>query len=143
MKKICLLLIITLLLSCLFACNNSENKSIENADGTLSQWMKDEIKSAYEKRDGASWGKWQDEGYLRGPRYYGTYNGYVIIFRWGAAQSLWSIKIGKRTFKGGIEFRLFAYKDGEFHLLEDVYEQGLIGDDAIEEIWNTHREYAN
>ena len=87
MKKICLLLIITLLLGFMSACQNpagsnqtTEPLPIENEDGTLAQWMKDEIVQAYVKEGGSAKDIfWADETPTgAGRRYYGTDNGYLI-----------------------------------------------------------------
>ena len=147
MKKICLLLSAVLLLGCLAGCqrpagsdHTTEPLPIENEDGTLSQWMKDEIKTAYEQ-NGSSWGAWWDEGDKHGPRYYGTYNGYVILFREGYAEMEAHIVIADYKFRYSMEFRLFAYKSGEFHMLKDVYEQGFVSDETIKSIWEVHQKH--
>ena len=61
------------------------------------------------------------------PRYYGTYNGYVVIVPYYSPLAVvWS------RFIDGIEFEepsppgIWAWKDGDFFFLHDLYEQGLL-----------------
>lgn len=151
MKKICLLLIITLLLGFMSACQNpagsnqtTEPLPIENEDGTLAQWMKDEITQAY-VNNGYSIRDvyWAEDSNNEERTYLGTENGYVILFSVGGPDAWWSIQIGEYVFEYSCYFYLKAYKDGEFFLLKDVYEQGLISDAAIKAAWEIHRNYNN
>ena len=150
MKKICLLLIITLLLGFLSACQNPAESDhttaplpIENEDGTLAQWMKDEIVQAYVKEGGSAKDIfWADETPTgAGRRYYGTDNGYVILCGIGGPEWRCTIEIGEYVFEYSCHFYLWAYKGGETFQLKDVYEQGLISDAAIEAALQRHLEY--
>ena len=147
MRKICWLLVITLLLGCLAACQSTTGSDqttgplpIENEDGTLAQWMKDEIVQAYVNEGGSAKDiLWADETPSgAGRRYYGTDNGYVILCGIGGPECRWTIEIGEYVFKYSCHFWLWAYKDGELFQLKDVYEQGLISDDAIQAAWERH-----
>ena len=136
MKKVCWLLIFVFLLGCVIGCQQGQG-SIENEDGTLSDWKREEIERAYEEQfDGAV-------GIAHGQdmRYYGNENGYILIYSRGALSSLHRVQIGPKSFKSGYNFTLFAYKDGVLYDLKDVYEDGLVSLEAIENAWKIHQEY--
>lgn len=152
MKKLSLLLAITLLLHCLAACQGqpqneqaTEPLPIENRDGTLAQWMKDEITSILVNEDwlpNAADIQWDDGNGTKGIRYYGIENGYVIIFfEAGPAELGNSRYISKYCFSHSCHFRLLAYKDGNLYHLHNLYGDGLIGKAAIHRIWGTHCNY--
>lgn len=147
MKKLSWLLIIALFLGCFTACQNpagsdqaTESLPIENEDGTLAQRVKEEIAMHWPHLV-LIWADDADD--YHNTRYYGTYDGYVVFFRKGGLDAFTDKKYDKYTFSYSSDFSLYAYKEGEFYMLEDIYEQGLINDEAIEEIWNTHRGYGN
>lgn len=140
MKEICWLLIITLLLGCLAGCGDKEAHPSGNENNTLLQGLKDEIKEVYEA-SGTSWDTWWDEGNKFGSRYYGTYNGYIILFHKDVAADPEDIRIADYTFTYAIPFNLFAYKDRQFHSLKDIYQQGLVSEEAIKSIWEAHCRY--
>lgn len=150
MNKLCLLLTLALLLGCLAGCQMSQSPEqtnptqpqktyIENPDGTLAQWLKDEIESL---RWGWTW--FEDGGYdnmIYGYRYLGTYNGYVVLFAPGTADMVYWITIGNYTFDYHCGFDLYGYKDGIFHELKDLYNQGLVDDTDIQSAWEAKEGY--
>ena len=73
--------------------------------------------------------------------YYGTYNGYVIMFCNGVLDWEVTVKIGKESFWNGCDFEIYAYKNGSFDSLEQVYENGYLGDEDIAKIaaYHNHR----
>ncbi|MBO5324221.1 MAG: hypothetical protein J6A88_09040 [Oscillospiraceae bacterium] len=142
MKKVCLFLVFVLLLGCFAGCHpapvESTERSIENEDGTLSDWMKEEIEAAY-KNLGFQY-SWTEDS-PKTLRYYGTDNGYVIFYQRLSLTSVGEIVIADKTFISNNRFLLLAYKDGELLQLKDVFEQGLISTEAITNTWNKHQEY--
>lgn len=135
MKKICLLLIITLLLGCLTACQST---GAQGYGDKLTQDQKEEIDCAWAKLGYFGYGDWYDDGFAWGPRYYGTENGYAFIFVPANLTIEGRCVIGKYTFRSGQSFNLYGYKDGVFHLVSDLYTDGVISDAALESIWNAH-----
>ena len=75
-----------------------------------------------------------------GVRYYGDFNGYTIIFRYYTSMitSDGLRVIAGYEFRHPEQFQIYAYKDGEFHALEDAYQNGWLTDEQIEEIYNIH-----
>lgn len=74
------------------------------------------------------------------PFYYGSYDGYDVLFSAGMMTVISSIEIAGEDFKYGSSFNLYAYRDGEFRYLKDVYEDGLISEASIAELAKKHRE---
>ena len=153
MKKICWFLIIVLLIGYFAGCQNTQppepskptqpqDVPTENPDGTLSDEMKEEMLLWYINRGGRAqdffWAE-DNEGY--GKLYCGTENGYVIYCSRGGMAVPVTIEIGEYKFSHSSEFHLRAYKDGEVFELKDLYEQGLISDDAIKAAWERHNAY--
>ena len=83
----------------------------------------------------------EDLRYVCGMRYYGTYNGYIILFDHGDVCMFGEEKIGKEVFTYGYPIILYAYKDHQFHRLKYIYEQGLICDADIAAIAEKHRTF--
>jgi len=87
-------------------------------------------------------GEDKDPRYVCGMPYYGTYNGYIILYDKGQAAVISQTKIGKHIFMhatGGCQ--LYAYRDGQFNQLKDVYESGAIGDEDLATIAKIHRTF--
>ena len=70
--------------------------------------------------------------------YYGTYKGYVIIFCNGVLNWEVTVEIGKESFWNGCDFKIYAYKNGSFDSLEQVYGYGYLDDDDIASIATYH-----
>ena len=83
----------------------------------------------------------QDLRYVCGMRYYGTYNGYIVLFDSGPLCVMSEERIGKKVFYHGSNFNIYAYKDREFLLLKDIYEQGLISASELATIAQIHMEF--
>ncbi len=89
----------------------------------------------------------EDTG-TKGVLYLGEYNGYVILFdnyTWeddvAVSAVVSSITIGDYTFYYGYPFKLYAYKDGSFSNLNDIYEAGYLTDDDIAAIYAEYISY--
>ena len=140
MRKVCWFLIVVLLLGCFAGCHQEPvegpERSIENEDGTLSDWMKEEIESAFYKKSGpnAYFGEWwdpEDPLDILPTMYYGTYNGYVMFGNDVGLPMTMEKVIAGYTFSFANQHKFHAYKDGEFYDLEELLEQGLIDEEAI------------
>ena len=140
MKKVCWLLILVLLLGCFAGCQTAPvegaERSIENEDGTLSDWMKEEIKEAWERKYGLGSayypGWWSPEHPEYTARMYlGTYNGYVMYCSNIGAEMMMRKEIAGYEFVFSSIHKLSAYKDGEFYALEELFDQGLLDEEAI------------
>ena len=137
MKKICYLLILVLLLGCFSGCHTAPGATapIENEDGTLSNWMKEEIVQAYKKQYGVEF-PWIDYS----ARYYGNEKGYIFFLLFTGLYMPNYVNVGKYTFRSVAgAFNLFAYKDGMFYKVEDLYNEGVLDDACIEKIQDAHR----
>lgn len=149
MRKVCLFLIVVLLLGCLAGCDEvpvvpaqpTESRPIENPDGTLSDWMKEEIDMAYQKSAMEKYGLleyytqsiwWDAETPLvDGLMYFGNYNGYVMYCNLSGMFAVMDKEIAGYQFHFSNIAFFHAYKAGEFYDLEELLEQGLIDEEAI------------
>lgn len=73
-------------------------------------------------------------------RYYGTYNGYDVLFELGVAQAVSTQVIADSTFRNSSSFRLFAHKDGEFFELAELFGDGLVSREDIAKIAQLHNQ---
>lgn len=130
MKKLTALLLTILLI--FSGCSQSD---------TVSDTLRNEIREAYKQQfDSPNFAN-DDDDTIAGMQYYGTYNGYTVLFSSGMLAVLSEFQIGSYTFKWGSNCNLYAYKDGEFHQLSQVYEAGGITDQQIGEIAAAHKAY--
>ena len=156
MKKVCLFLIVVLLLGCFAGCQEApvETRSIENPDGTLSDWMKDKVAQDFERyyrdiygQDAKSYSfiKWWEDGHLDGERYYGIYKDRLVFYLYNGVtqEGNYFYYVGSWCFvdKNGNWFALWAYKNGEFNPVKDLYDQGIFDDSTIEAILQTHNKF--
>ena len=134
MKKLfALLLALLLFASLLTACASSQAGTFEN--------RKQEIENAVSDKTGATvtWVHAGDGIYCT--TYCGTYNGYDILYCPVFFMQPGYAVIGDELFLGRSDFRLYGYQDGTFRALAYLYRDGLISDEQITEIAETHREY--
>lgn len=75
--------------------------------------------------------------------YYGTYDGYVVFAILGNLYTYTNFEIAGETFYYHQAITIFAYKDGDFTEIRDLYGEGKISDEAIKEIASYHREYSD
>lgn len=137
MRKIgSLLLALLLLASFMTACASSQA-------GTFEGRKKEIEKSWLNKEDSELiWYTEDDPDTANsGMRYYGTYNGYDILYCPVSFMQPGYVVIGDELFLGRSDFRLYGYQDGTFRALAYLYRDGLIIDEQITEIAETHREY--
>jgi hypothetical protein len=74
-----------------------------------------------------------------GARYYGNCGGYDVLLVPTGEEGETNLTVGGITFTVQNVFELYAYKDGQFCELKDVYLQGLITDEDLEAIARAHR----
>lgn len=86
----------------------------------------------------AGWFAQSGDQFIDGVRYYGNYGGYDILFTPGTADTSSSVVIGNVTITHGKTFNIYAYKDGQFRDLKEVFLQGLINDADLERIEGIH-----
>ena len=72
-------------------------------------------------------------------RYYGTHEGYDVVFQQTQQAAVTTKTIAGQAFTHGSSFILYAHKDGNLLMLSDVYEDGLISKESIA----AAREYHN
>ena len=139
MKKVCWLLILVLVIGCFVGCQEAPaaQRPIENEDGTLADWMKAEIEKLYHDHAHPTY-TFDDPSIIR---YYGTDNGYVLVFERTGHQSMGEVVVADKCFTASWGFWIRAYKDGQFIRIEEAYEQGLISKAAIDKAWEIHQEY--
>ena len=75
-------------------------------------------------------------------RYYGTYNGYIVLF---SEESGWDnrLTIGQDAVEltHGTPFMVYAYKSGVFYTISEAYADGFLSDDDIEQIAVRHDQF--
>ena len=109
----------------------------QSRDGlpALTDEKKQEIETAF---------GWQPDGWFDaetrywGHRYYGSDNGYDILFVGGQMAVSTTKYIAGQGFTYGTAFQLYAYKDGEVVDLEQAYTDGLVSQSAIEQAAQYH-----
>ena len=86
-----------------------------------------EIENAWYVATGASLGSWcvdEDDELIDGVRYYGTFDGYDIFFRPNGDDAVTQLMIEDVQFEYRIGFEIYAYRDGNFITLQELYAQG-------------------
>lgn len=131
MKKFCRLLIV-LLVCCAFVGCASKN---EPKLLTLSGKLKKEVETAWREIKGRDLVLDDDYGH----RYYGTYQGAVVIFEpVGDIDMVTELEIAGETFVWGYNFQIHVYKDGEICTLKNAYQYGMVTQENIKAIREYH-----
>lgn len=73
--------------------------------------------------------------------YYGTYNGYDVIFSIGDFDEDTSFKIGDEYFFYISYFRIQLHRNGEFVDLANAYDRGLINDENLRIVAQMHYDH--
>ena len=73
-----------------------------------------------------------------GMRYYGNCGGYDVLYVPTQEEAETSLVIGDVTISSKSTFVIYAYKDGQFRELKDVYQLGVISDEELELIKGKH-----
>ena len=66
---------------------------------------------------------------------YGKVNGYVVYYTHGTATVVTTIDVAGFEFTKSSAFTITCYKDGQFVLLQDAYEQGLFSKFDVFVVW--------
>lgn len=98
--------------------------------------LKAEIEEAWQKKTGYKLNL--DDG-CHG--YYGTYDGAVVFFGYGATMAVWKINVAGVEFQWNHGANLKVYKEGEFYSLEEAYELGLLTEKNIKSISKYHERF--
>lgn len=77
-----------------------------------------------------------------GDPYYGSINGCIILKtdQVSVGMEIGRIEVADYIFYWDGPFRLYAYREGEFCLLEEAYERGWLTEAHIEKIYHEHQE---
>ena len=137
-RKISLFLVLVLVIGALSACAGSEAGTTE-----LTDEKKEEIEHAWLALKGYTW-SWADGPSDRGGRYYGNYNGYEMLYcdppgGVGGAAIMYEYKIAGEKFICGGRFNLFAYRNGKFYDLEELFKKGRVSRKSIAAMAETHK----
>ena len=135
-RYIVLLLMVAIVLGALCGCQEG------NAyNDMLSDKLREEILQLYEHYPESHFIN-DDEDTVAGMQYYGTYNGYAVLFDAGVMEVVTELEIDGRVFKwgsGGIS--LLAYKNGQMLGVKELYESGDMTGDDLDAILIKHKEY--
>ena len=86
-----------------------------------------EIENAWYVTTGVALGAWcetQDEQSVDGVRYYGDFNGYDIFFRPNGDDAVTQLLVDDVQFEHRIGFQIYAYREGNFITLQELYARG-------------------
>lgn len=89
----------------------------------------------------AYWIRWYSAEDTNGNYYYGNYGGYDIMLDPTNLDAETTLVIGSEVFLCNTSFALYAYRDGQWDLLKEVYDQGLVSSEDIYAIAQYHRKW--
>ena len=139
MKKLTLFLLPLLLLALFSGCRQSESQDnpYDPTTGqlpTLAEEKKQKIETAW-LSEHESFPCFDDSttGQTEGLRYYGTYQGYDILFYDGFSilDEAGAVQVGCLSFRHGYKFCLYAFQNGVFYDLSEIYDTNLFNDTAL------------
>ena len=139
MKKVYILILALLLALTTMACDKDQPVTQEMTPQRMA-----EIEQAWQDHYGTWFGVWWEEGVyqsLDGVRYYGTCNGYDILYRPGYVQRVTYLRIGGVSFAHPAHFTLFAYQNGQFYSLQKLFDEGIVTKSQLEEMSRLHLVY--
>jgi hypothetical protein len=109
----------------------------------LSEEKRVEISEAWQRHSGQEL-LWYHEAdphaASRGMRYYGSGNGYDILFMPSDMQAVMDVQIAGKLFSDNV-FDLYAYKDGQFYDLKETYQAGLISEKTVHKAAQLHQNW--
>ena len=142
-KKIILIIGVVLILLgvCLLGVGTHANDDIEPQN--LTARKRTELEDAWASQTGDLNKLYdpRDPNSYTGFRYYGSYDGYDILFVEADTPAHSVIVIGDAEFEHSYGFQLIAYKDYQFVSLLEAYEEGEISDKSILMIASVHKEF--
>ena len=145
MSKIMTLLVMVVLLCCFItSCNADIALEMPDEAATsispISIQEKSEIEKAWVSQTGYSF-LWYSDDNLDGLRYYGKYNGYIVLFKPGVVVGEYSAIFGSYLLSSQKEFKIYVYKDKTFHNFADFGKENIISDQEIKNIASVHELY--
>ena len=102
-----------------------------------------DIEKAWKKRTGEEL-EWYTDNLWVGMRYYGSYDGYEILFypTESVTDMFAELTVGGCSFWHSDTFEIYAYRDGKFRTLLDAYDSGDISGDSVAAIYEIHKPFA-
>ena len=111
----------------------------------LSKEKQKEVEDAWKKVEGNIELQWvaEDTDHWRrfGDRYYGTYNGCIVIFGIGSLDDDKIIEVAGYKITHKYVAAMWVYSNGEFYRIEVAYEKGLLSEADIAAIVEYHNKY--
>lgn len=104
----------------------------------------EEIENAWYVATGATLAPWcveEGDAFTDGVRYYGTYAGFDIIFLPTAGEAITELEIEDVTFKHNNTFDIYAYRDGSFTPLQELYAGGHLSLSELRDLSLLHLTY--
>ena len=150
-KAISVIMVLILLLGAFAGCGDamygdknttpSVNAGASPGDSEATSKIKEAIDDAWMKNRNEEliWYDIDRDG-LYGARYYGTFNGFDIIFKGSLSITTADgcIYVANYDFRHPVTFQIFAYKNGEFTGLKEAYEKSWLTESQIKEIYDIH-----
>ena len=101
-----------------------------------------DIEKAWKKRTGEEL-EWYTDNLWVGMRYYGSYDGYEILFypTESVTDMFAELTVGGCSFWHSDTFEIYAYRDGKFRTLLDAYDSGDISGDSVAAIYEIHKPF--
>ena len=102
-----------------------------------------DIEKAWKKRTGEEL-EWYTDNLWVGMRYYGSYDGYEILFypTESVTDMFAELTVGGCSFWHSDTFEIYAYRGGKFRTLLDAYDSGDISGDSVAAIYEIHKPFA-
>lgn len=103
-----------------------------------------EIENAWYVATGATLGDWcvdGEDGFVDGVRYYGSVDGYHILFRPTNDDAITKLEVLNVTFSHNTGFELYAYRDGDFTPLQELSQEGALSQVQVKELSLMHLAY--
>ena len=130
MKKYWRFLVALLVCCVLVGCGGKTEPKLLTLSGELQK----EVETAWREIKGRDIA-WDDHGH----RYYGTYQGAVVIFEpVGIIDTVTELEVAGETFVWGYNFQIYVYKDGEICTLKNAYQYGMLTQENIKAIREYH-----
>ena len=76
-----------------------------------------------------------------GDRYYGTYDGNVVFFTHSGMDSFKAMELGGKIISHACDFNLWAYRDGQFYMLNGANVSELFSEESLRKIADYHNQY--
>lgn len=123
--------------------NNPAPTQTKPADAAqLTEEKKQEIEQIWVATLGqTNWYSEESGQIVDGLRYYGSYDGFDVLFNATDSATATSQQIGNAEFAHSGSFVLYAYADGQLRPLDEIFDEGLITEEALSLIATLHEQY--